>query len=402
MPTRRGVGVLVGAGLCWLAGWVLDVNELYVVTVAAAALVGGAALIVGMGSSEVSVRRRVSVSRAQPDQAIEASIDLRNDGRLPTGTLGVEDACPYALLATSSRGARAELPPLPPGGTRTWSYPIVASSRGRWRIGPLRLVARDPFGVVERARPYSSVSELLVYPRVVPLPVGLRLGAHIGSGRSDRRLLGSGEEFHTIREYRTGDDLRKVHWASTARQQRLMVRQHEQAWAPRATVLLDTRAEAHHGVGQHGSFEAAVTAAASALTRLHQDRYDLKLVTAQPGEPRPRPEPLEHHLERLASVEPGRRQTLEGALRALPSADGMLLALLAPSPTEPAADADVRALLSVGRRFGAKAALVADWSESSPLVTLLASAGWRATTLHGGLPQAWRRLATQPTQRLPA
>lgn len=402
MPTRRGLGIVVGAALSWLAGYVLDISELYVVTVAGLALVAGAALVVGVGSGQVSVRRRLSASRAHPDQSIEAAIDLRNDGRLPTGTLTIEDACPYALRATSSGGTRTEIPPIPPGGGRTWAYPMVASSRGHWRVGPLRLVARDPFGVVERARRYASTSELLVYPRVVPLPVGPRLGAHVGSGRSDRRLLGSGDEFHTIREYRTGDDLRRVHWASTARQQRLMVRQHEQAWAPRATLLLDTRAEAHHGVGQHGSFETAVTAAASVLTRLDQDRYDLKLVTTETGKPRLRAEPLAHHLERLASIETGRRQSMEAALRALPSADGLLMAVLAPSCPDPAADPDLRALLSSGRRFGAKAALVADSAQASPVASLLAAAGWRATTLHGGLTGAWLRLLAQSPQRLPA
>jgi uncharacterized protein (DUF58 family) len=88
-----------------------------------------------------------------------------------------------------------------------------------------------------------------------------------------------GEDDAATREYRYGDDLRRVHWRSTARVGELMVRREEQPWESRATVVLDTRAFAHRGEGPTASFEWAVSAAASIAVHLRGAGYKLRLVT---------------------------------------------------------------------------------------------------------------------------
>jgi uncharacterized protein (DUF58 family) len=88
-----------------------------------------------------------------------------------------------------------------------------------------------------------------------------------------------GEDDAATREYRYGDDLRRVHWRSTARVGELMVRREEQPWESRATVVLDTRAVAHRGEGPTASFEWAVSTAASIALHLRGNGYKLRLVT---------------------------------------------------------------------------------------------------------------------------
>jgi uncharacterized protein (DUF58 family) len=88
-----------------------------------------------------------------------------------------------------------------------------------------------------------------------------------------------GEDDAATREYRRGDDLRRVHWRSTARTGELMVRREEQPWESRATVVLDTRLFAHRGEGPTASFEWAVSATASIAVHLRQAGYKLRLVT---------------------------------------------------------------------------------------------------------------------------
>jgi uncharacterized protein (DUF58 family) len=88
-----------------------------------------------------------------------------------------------------------------------------------------------------------------------------------------------GEDDAATREYRRGDDLRRVHWKSTARTGELMVRREEQPWESRATVVLDTRSYGHRGDGPTASFEWAVSAAASITTHLRQAGYKLRFVT---------------------------------------------------------------------------------------------------------------------------
>jgi uncharacterized protein (DUF58 family) len=88
-----------------------------------------------------------------------------------------------------------------------------------------------------------------------------------------------GEDDAATREYRYGDDLRRVHWRSTARVGELMVRREEQPWESRATVILDTRGFAHRGEGPTASFEWAVSAAASMAVHLRRGGYKVRLVT---------------------------------------------------------------------------------------------------------------------------
>ena len=83
---------------------------------------------------------------------------------------------------------------------------------------------------------------------MVPLPAVRLTGEYAGTGDSRARSVAvHGEDDAATREYRHGDDLRKVHWRSTARVGELMVRREEQPFQSRATVLLDSRTIAHRG-----------------------------------------------------------------------------------------------------------------------------------------------------------
>src|SRR5207247_8505926 len=122
--------------------------------------------------------------------------------------------------------------------------------------------------------------EVLVFPRVEPLGSGGPPADRAGSGPSAvYRLAPAGEEFYTVREYESGDDLRKIHWRSVARTGQLMIRQDEARFYPRAPILLDARAPAHRGSGAEGSLEWAVSAAASTLWHLGREGFALRLAT---------------------------------------------------------------------------------------------------------------------------
>jgi hypothetical protein len=84
----------------------------------------------------------------------------------------------------------------------------------------------------------------------------------------------------TVREYRLGDDLRRVHWRSTARTGELMVRREEQPWHSRCTLFVDNRVRAHRGRGISSSLEAAVVATASIAVHLAAQGYQVRLVSA--------------------------------------------------------------------------------------------------------------------------
>jgi hypothetical protein len=101
------------------------------------------------------------------------------------------------------------------------------------------------------------------------------------SGDNRPRAFASGSaEDVTVREYRRGDDLRRVHWRSSAHAGELMVRREEQPWQSRATLFLDNRRYAHRGQGPASSLEHAVTIASSIAVHLVQRGFNVRLVTA--------------------------------------------------------------------------------------------------------------------------
>ena len=141
----------------------------------------------------------------------------------------------------------------PAGGTTALGYRVHGDRRGRHLLGPLRLRLVDPFGLVERSAVGTDTAVLLVVPRVRPLGAEGPAGGQGGGGEGSRRTIAvHGEDDVSTREYRYGDDLRKVHWRATARTGELMVRLEERPWRAQATLLLDTRARAHLLAPQHG------------------------------------------------------------------------------------------------------------------------------------------------------
>jgi uncharacterized protein (DUF58 family) len=120
----------------------------------------------------------------------------------------------------------------------------------------------------------------MVHPRIEKLSLPHDQGEKRSVQSSALRHLSgvSGEEFYTLREYEHGDDLRKVHWASTAKRGRYMIRQEETPWHTRATIVIDDRRWAHDRFGDSSSFERAVEAAASVLSLYQGAGYGFRLV----------------------------------------------------------------------------------------------------------------------------
>jgi uncharacterized protein (DUF58 family) len=401
--TRRGLALVVGALGSWAVGRLLGIDEFLVLAVAAATAVAAGALAVTLAGSAIAVRRRVTRTRLPAGESTRVVVDLRNESRLPVPVLLGEDQCADVLLE-SGDVARFVVPGLPRGATVPASYTVTGLLRGRYSIGPLTLRIRDPFGLVEKVRRYRATDELIVYPAIDPLPGGLSLGRHHGSGTSEsRRLFNAGDEFHTMREYADGDDLRHVHWRSTAHRQRLMVRQNELPWDTQATVLCDTRAELHHGTGLSSSLERAVSAAASVVWHLDASGYRVRFATEADTRP-PAMTTRDACLDRLAVLEPTRGRTLGPILQQLRSgeAEGLLVAVVpAPAETDEASmGGEISALLQVGRAFSGRLAIILDTGgpgsdeRATRLAEFLSAAGWRAAAHgpRGPLGATWRDL----------
>jgi len=274
--TTRGRSFLAAAAAAGISAIVLGERDLLRVAVLLAALPLLAAAYVGRSRYKLACTRSLEPGRAPVGSSARVILRLQNLSRLPTGTLLLEDKLPYAL---GSR-PRVVLERLGAHQASSVAYTVRADVRGRYPIGPLVIRLTDPFGLCELTRSFPSIDRLTVIPQVFPLPTVRIGGEYAGTGDSRARSVAvHGEDDAATREYRRGDDLRRVHWRSTARTGELMVRREEQPWESRATVVLDTRVFAHRGEGPTASFEWAVSATASIAMHLRHAGYKLRLVT---------------------------------------------------------------------------------------------------------------------------
>jgi uncharacterized protein (DUF58 family) len=274
--TSRGRWFFGAAALCALAALFFGEKDLLRLAILLAALPLLAASYVGRTRYNLACSRTLEPHRVPVGGSARVVLRLQNLSRLPTGTMLLEDKLPYSL---GSR-PRLVLERLGPHQASSVAYTVRADVRGRYEVGPLVVRLTDPFGLCELIRAFPTVDRLTVIPQVVALPSVRLAGEYAGAGESRTRSVAvHGEDDAATREYRHGDDLRRVHWRSTARVGELMVRREEQPWESRATVVLDTRAVGHRGEGPTASFEWAVSAAASVATHLRAGGYKLRLVT---------------------------------------------------------------------------------------------------------------------------
>lgn len=274
--TTRGRCLLAAGIAAAVCSAVLNERDLLRVAVFVIALPVLVALFVSAARVRIGATRRLLPDRVAVGVPGEVQLDLWRDGRLPAGEILLEDGIPYAL-GSRPRFVVERLPHRPPVALR---YPVSPALRGIHQVGPLRATVTDPFGLCEFERELVGHSRLVVVPRVVGL-WGLPSGAGVGAGDdgSIRLHAGQGETDVIVRQYRHGDDLRKVHWRSTARRDEIMVRVEERPWRGGATVLLDHRATAHHGSGPSASIEWAVSFAASVCLHMRRAGHHVRLVS---------------------------------------------------------------------------------------------------------------------------
>ncbi|WP_406149861.1 DUF58 domain-containing protein [Streptomyces sp. NBC_01012] len=283
--TTRGRSFLAAGVAAAVCAYVLGQDDLLRVGLLLAVLPLVCVTVLYRTRYRVAGSRRLSPSRVPSGSEARVHLRMDNVSRLHTGLLMLQDRVPYVL----GPRPRFVLDRVEPGGVREVSYRVRSDLRGRYPLGPLQLRLSDPFGMCELSRSFSAYDTLVVIPRTEPLPALRLTGAASGYGDGRQRSLAlAGEDDIIPRGYRHGDDLRRVHWRSTARYGELMVRREEQPQRARCTVLLDTRRIAYEGGGPGSAFEWAVSGAASALVHMLERGFAVRLLTdegnAVPGE----------------------------------------------------------------------------------------------------------------------
>jgi uncharacterized protein (DUF58 family) len=414
--TMRGRCLLAAGLTAAVAGLVLHERDLLRV---AALLIAAPLVAVGFAARtrfRLTCSRRLDPARVASGDRARVVLRIENISRLPTGLLLIEDTIPY-LLGGRPRVVLDRLAPRRPIDV---GYHVSGELRGRYRVGPLTVRLMDPFGLCELPRAFTSTDTLVVTPQVTPLPAVQLSGEWGGAGHSTSRSVATyGDDDVATREYRHGDDLRRIHWRTTARRGELTVRREEQPWQSRGAVLLDTRTIAHRGDGPTSSLEWAISAAASISLHLARNGFELRLITDTGSEVSSAGLAGASFdgsvLDVLAVVSPSASRSLHAGMSTVrrQGTEGLLVAIVgALSPDDAESLARMR---SGGASVGIALVLHTDsWVTQSPqsaeesaqahrqTCQLLAQSGWRTIEVHRGdalaqlWPQAGRTKAAPP------
>ncbi len=404
--TLRGRSFIAAGLTATLCGIVLGERDLVRIGALVVLLPIFAALWIARAGNRIGLSRTLGATQVEVGQRAVIHLELTNVGPT-TGVLLIEEQIPWAL---GSR-PRFVIDAMRPGWSRKIDYPVQAEVRGKYEIGPLRVRIGDPFGLIELHRTFTKTASLVVIPATEPLPAIQLLGAWTGTGDNRPRPFSSGGAADvTVRDYRLGDDLRRVHWRSTARVGSLMVRREEQPWQSRCTLFIDNRARVHRGQGPHSSIERAVTTAASLAVHLTAQGFQVRLVSAtgeeiehgwHDGDVAASARPL---LERLAVLPTVGTPDLYTGWVDESVTSGMCVAVLGEID-----DHDRDFFAGVHHRGSASYAMVLDvdtWAPRTsdsgaarragelPAAAWLRQRGWKATKLtrSGSLQSAWQEL----------
>jgi len=404
--TTRG-SAFIAAGLTLLVGGLLlgftDITRVGVLLCSLPVLAG---LNARRNSNSVVLTRTVKPTRLVVDQTAGVAVMLKNISGRRTQLQLAEEHVDNLL----GHRPRFIMPAMEPGDIREMNYQIRSQVRGRYQLGPLTLRRQDPYGLASITATQPGTTDILVLPRIEILGRGRPRTNDVGAEGAIPHLVAlHGEDDVAVRSYHDGDDLRRIHWPTTAHRSELMVRQEDPPARRRAVIVLDSRAAGHQGSGSMGSFEWAVTAAASIAAHLAEHRYILHLASSETAGEGHTTQPIEVDdvLASLAMAQLGPGQQFDDVLRwahPLTSTGGLVIAVVTDQD-----EAALRLTAALRQPEGIGLLILLDsasFAQSRPgatsdhtlaLADMVAAAGWSTCVVSLGMTvaQAWNVISAR-------
>lgn len=318
-PTSRGWFVILSS-FAWL-GVALVNHGIFPFLLACAA---AAVTVVSLFAALLSLRGirviRATSGDASTGQAVALPLRVVNLSRRRRQDFVIEERVPFI----PNRVLRTVVPPLASREDRLVNRRALAMVRGEFELDRVVVRGGDPAGLFRRERRFRCPAKVLVYPGIEPVP-DLVLEPHEtmhSMTASPISAAGMSQDFYGVREYTPSDGLRFIHWRSSARYGRLMVKEFERNATVSVAVLLDANEALLSGDDEMSNLEYQIRAAASLCH--HCAGLYCEFAFASGGDrlhvmpPRPAPEIRHEVFHRLATLRPGRVPLTDAAFSLAP------------------------------------------------------------------------------------
>ncbi|MGO4122724.1 DUF58 domain-containing protein [Arthrobacter sp. YAF16] len=265
-----GWSVLAASILLWSAGQAYGWQEAKAAAIAAFVLL---VLAVGfiLGRSSYGVLLDLARTRVAVGDSAVGSIAVSNTSARPLLPAALE-------LPVGAATAVFHLPRMKPGQVHEDLFTIPTARRAVIVVGPVRSVRADPLHLLRRQVLWTEPEDLYVHPKTVALAGSAAGFIRDLEGMPTTDLSSADVSFHALRDYVPGDDRRHIHWKTTARTNKLMVRQFEETRRAHLAISLSTNTDEY---ASEEEFELAISAAASIGLQAIREQRDLDVLTQQ-------------------------------------------------------------------------------------------------------------------------
>lgn len=271
----RNLRLFAGSALIfYLIGAMNDAAALYVLAGVSLAVIAGCYWLSRLAVAGLELELHLPRTEVHAGTKAPVQLTLRNIGIISRPEAVISIPLQSRTIPGLADTVQVALPALAPGAAEEATLELVVPARGRWEIGPARLIGTDPLGMFRRPGPLSRPQLLLALPEAFEIPWVWRRqllspAARLLAGARTRH----GGEFQGIRPHEPGDDLRHVHWKVTAHRGDLVVKEYARGRELSAALWLDLGSAGIVGSGRQSSLEMSLTMAASIIPALlHMDQ----------------------------------------------------------------------------------------------------------------------------------
>jgi uncharacterized protein (DUF58 family) len=262
MLTSRGISLLLAVIILIAIAWNTDITMVYIFFVTAFVMFILSYIYMRLSIPNIEVQRTTQET-AFEDEMLNIKMKIRNNLSRGVSFFEVLDYFPAAELGKEKPSsfilnikAKEEI---------NFNYSVECHKRGIWKIGPIEVVSQDPLGFFRMKRTLNVISDIIIYPalfRVFAFPP-LARGSVSWMGVETAKISGDSHEFFGVREYQRGDAISRIHWPSTAKHNKLIVKQFERNSIQEATIVMDLKEGNNIGAGKETTLEYSVKIAGS-------------------------------------------------------------------------------------------------------------------------------------------
>jgi uncharacterized protein (DUF58 family) len=262
MLTSRGVSLLLAVIILIAIAWNTDITMVYIFFVTAFVMFILSYIYMHLSIPNIEVQRTTQET-AFEDEMLNIKMKIRNNLSRSMSFFEILDYFPAAepgkekpSLFMLNIKAKEEI---------NFNYSVECHKRGIWKIGPIEVVSQDPLGFFRMKKTLNVISDIIIYPalfRVFAFPP-LARGSVSWMGVETAKISGDSHEFFGVREYQRGDAISRIHWPSTAKHSKLIVKQFERNSIQEATIVMDLKEGNNIGAGKETTLEYSVKIAGS-------------------------------------------------------------------------------------------------------------------------------------------